>query len=577
MIQSISTPKEGETTASTERHQFILNKSHDFISLIGRDYRYEIVNDAYCWAMDRSKEEILGSTVPEVWGQERFENSIKEKLDRAFGGEEVHFAERFTFGPFERDMQVSMYPYGSDGKKEVTHVAVFSYDVSRVSQIEQKLANYEFRDVQTGLFNRRSLDVILDMEIEKAKASPQNKLRALLYIALQNLAGVTQTYGHHIRELLLENTGLRIKRAVRGSDNVFRFDGPDLALIVDGIRKNTDVGPIAQKICNEVSVPYRYGNIDVVLTCVIGVAVYPEDGQDRDALIQSAISARLEAERRGVRFLLYNEELHEVAYARMALTTELSRAFESEAFAIHFHPIVDLDGMVVGAEALLRWSRADGTKVPPGEFIPIAEETGLIAAIDKWVLYNVCREVASLGDKSNVYVTLNISASTFTSPELLDLVAAALKNAGNPSPERIKIEVTESECMDDPETAVEQMEKLKQIGIDVWIDDFGTGHSSLSYLRKLPAAMMKIDKEFIDELNDSPEDMVYLANIINSVRSRRKEIVVEGIESERQHDLLRRLGCSFMQGFYYSKPIPAKEFRQLLDSGQSLLGGGASG
>jgi hypothetical protein len=237
--------------------------------------------------MDRSKEEILGSTVPEVWGQERFDNNIREKLDRAFKGEEVHFAERFTFGPFERDMQVSMYPYESDGNSEITHVAVFSYDVSRVSQIEQKLANYEFRDVQTGLFNRRSLDVILDMEIEKATASPENKLRALLYIALQNLDSV-------------------------------------------------------------------------VPSCVIGVAVYPDDGQDRDSLIQSAISARLEAQRRGEQFLIYNEELHKLAYARMALTTELSRAFESESFAIHFHPIVDLDGQVVGAEALLRWSRADG-------------------------------------------------------------------------------------------------------------------------------------------------------------------------------------------------------------------------
>lgn len=542
------------------------------MTLIDSDYRYRIVNDPYCWAMDRSKEEVLGATVADVWGKERFETSIKAKLDRAFSGEEVHFAERFTFGPFERDMQVSMYPYTGNGAG-VTHVAVFSYDITRVSEIEAKLADYEFRDVQTGLFNRRSLDVILDMEIEKAKASRGNSLRGLLYITLQNLDTVAQTYGHHIRDLLLENTGLRIRKAVRGSDNVFRFDGPDLAIIVDGIRKNTDLAPIAHKIYNEVSVPYRYGNIDVVLSCVIGVAVYPEDGADRDTLIQSAISARIEAERRGERFLLYNEDLHKRAYARMALTTELSRAFEAERFVIHYHPIVDVDGITVGAEALLRWFRSDGSTVPPGDFIPVAEETGLITSIDKWVIFNVCKQVAGMEAEWKTYVTLNISASTFTSPGLIELVKGALRSAGNPDPSRIKIEVTESECMHDPQAAVEQMERLRSIGIDVWIDDFGTGHSSLSYLRKLPARMMKIDKEFIDELTDSPEDMVYLANIINSVRSRRKDIVVEGIESERQHDLLRRLGCSFMQGFYYSKPIPPERLREILSGGKSLLTG----
>lgn len=508
----------------------------------------------------------------QIWGEKRFETSIKAKLDRAFGGDEVHFAERFTFGPFERDMQVSMYPYNGEGEA-VTHVAVFSYDVTRVSEIEAKLADYEFRDVQTGLFNRRSLDVILDMELEKAKASRDNGLRGLLYISLRNLDTVAQTYGHHIRDLLLENTGLRIRKAVRGSDNVFRFDGPDLAIIVDGIKKNTDLAPIANKIYNEVSVPYRYGNIDVVLSCVIGVAVYPEDGEDRDTLIQSAISARMEAERRGERFLLYNEDLHKRAYARMALTTELSRAFEAEGFVIHYHPIVDVDGMTVGAEALLRWFRADGSTVPPAKFIPVAEETGLIASIDKWVIFNVCKQVASMGRESKTYFTLNISASTFTSSGLVELIKGALRSAGDPDPSRIKIEITESECMDDPEAAVEQMEKLREIGIDVWIDDFGTGHSSLSYLRKLPAGMMKIDKEFVDELTESPEDMVYLANIINSVRSRRKEIVVEGIESERQHDLLRRLGCSFMQGFYYSKPIPPERLKEILSGSKSLLAG----
>ncbi len=549
-----------------KKQQFLLNQSHDFVTLINANYRYEIVNDAYCWAMEKSKREILGSSVEEVWGSERFREIIKPRLDTCFAGEEVHFEERFTFGPFERTMRVSMFPYAhSDGK--VTHVAVFNTDVSRIAEIESKLSDYEYRDPVTGLFNRRSMDVILDMELEKAERSRGNGIRALLFVRLRNLGSAIQTYGHHVGDLLLENTGTRIRRVLRGTDYVFRFEGTDLAVLIDGIERNTDAAPIARKICNAVSTPYRHGNIDMVLTCNIGVAVYPDDAGSRDELIQSAISARVEAEKGGESFLMYNSELHRLAYARMERTTALNRAFESESFQIHYHPIVNTENIIVGAEALLRWSLPDGTVVPPAEFIPLAEEYGLIQAIDKWVLYNACRQVAAWNGHGHLYITVNVSAGSFTDPNLPELIGGALRSAGNLDPSRVKIEITESQCMDNPDAAIRQMAQLREMGIEVWIDDFGTGHSSLSYLRRLPASIMKIDREFVQDLADSPEDMVYLANIIQTIKAQKKEVVVEGVENAQQHDILARLGSPFMQGFHYSRPVPQDQFCGLLEAG----------
>jgi EAL domain-containing protein (putative c-di-GMP-specific phosphodiesterase class I) len=203
----------------------------------------------------------------------------------------------------------------------------------------------------------------------------------------------------------------------------------------------------------------------------------------------------------------------------------------------------------------------------PDEFIPIAEENGLIAAIDKWMIYNVCREVSQWDGADDLYATINISASTFTNPGLVELLRGALSSADHLDPRRIKVEVTESQCMSDPKAAVRQIQLLAELGIDVWIDDFGTGHSSLSYLRKLPATIMKIDREFVEELVENPEDMVYLANIISTIRSQHKDVVVEGVETHEQHELLSRLGCSLMQGFFYSKPVPDAEFREVIGRG----------
>jgi diguanylate cyclase (GGDEF)-like protein len=254
--------------------------------------------------MGLPREQVLNRPVAAVWGEEKFEASIRKHLDDCFQGQEIHYIDQFKFGPFVKYMHVSFYPFRKDGR--ITHALVFSHDITQLGEIESRLSNYEYRDPVTGLFNRRSLNIILEKEIEKAKRSRSEKLRALLFIALENLAKVNQVHGHEIGDLLLENTGLRVRRALRGSDFVFRFEGNQLTAILTNISRSTDAGKVAQKVHNAVAVPYDYKGTEILIACSIGIAVYPGDGEERNVLIQRAASALEEARKSGSSFLLFN-------------------------------------------------------------------------------------------------------------------------------------------------------------------------------------------------------------------------------------------------------------------------------
>ncbi len=551
-----------------DAYEYIVNTSKDFITLINRDYVYELVNDSYCQEMGRSREEILNHSVADIWGKETFKDSLKRYLDRCFAGEEVHYINTFMFGPFEKYMHVSYYPYRTND--EITHAAVFSHDITSVGEIESKLTNYEYRDPITGLFNRRSLDVILDKEIEKAKRSKFEKLRAVLSISLENLAKVNQVYGHEIGDLLLENSGLRVRRSLRSSDYVFRFAGSELAAILSNISKNTDAGKVAQKIFNNVSVPYRFKGTDINIRCHIGIAVYPDDGEEKGEIIQKAASALAEAKKRKLDFLLFDAALHDQAVARLNLESEIAKAFEKGQFELYYQPVVDTGGKIHGAEALIRWNHPERGYIAPMDFIPIAEETGLIIPIGRWALFAACRQIAKWKDKYKLYVSINLSAKEFSDSTLLDAIRKAIKQAQDFDPAYLKLEITETKCMDDPERTIQQMQTLLDFGVETFIDDFGTGYSSLGYLKRLPAVTLKIDRLFIEALEESQEERDYLTHIIRTVKSRQKKVLVEGVSSKTQFELLKAMDCDQMQGYLFSPPVPALEFEKLL-SRESLL------
>ncbi len=546
------------------RHPDLIDKSRDLITLINREYVYEIANEAYLKAIEKQREDIVGKSVSEVWGRERFESAIRGHLDACFEGREVEYVERFKFGPFERHMHVTYSPYRSDGG-EITHVAVVSHDITHISQIESKLTAYEFRDPTTGLFNRKSLDIILDREIAQARRSA-DRLRGVLFVAIENLGKVNEVFGMATGDLLLENTGLRIQKCLSPSDFLFRFVGNELTAILVHLDRPSDAARVAQAIVEEVKVPYRFQDTDIRIGCSVGIAVFPDDGDDAETIIRNAGAAMHVARRQRVDYVFHNPASHSRASDRMVMETELHQALNREQFELLYQPIVEASGKIKGAEALIRWRHPEKGFIAPGAFLPLAMETGFIHSISKWLLYAAAEQVARWSLKHGIYVAVNLSADDFANAQLQEVLASALRRAGVTTPAFLKLEITESQCMIDPVGTVAQMEKLTAAGFDLFIDDFGTGNSSLGWLKHLPAGTIKIDRLFVDESMRSPEDLEYLSSIVALARSRRKRVILEGIATAQQLDLLRTMPVDGLQGFHFSPPLALDAFGALLSS-----------
>lgn len=556
-----------------DKYEYIINNSRDFITLINRDYVYEIVNDTYCNVIEKPKAQVLGSSVAEVWGKDVFYNTIKGYLDRCFAGEYVHYIEQFKFGSFSKYMHVSYYPYYENG--DITHVIVFSHDITHIGELESRLNHYEYRDPVTGLFNRRSLNVILDRELERARRSNEEKLKVLLFVDVMMIEKVVQFHGQEIGDLLLENTGLRIKAQLRSSDYVFRFDGNRFAVLLPRVSNKLDAGTVAAKIHQNITIPYDFKGNDIKISCSIGAAVYPYDGEQRDELINNAISAMLEAGQGERDFLLFDEEMHQQAVRRIYLESAAQRALEERQFAVYYQPIVDMNGRILGAEALLRWQHPEMGAISPGDFIPIAEQSGLIQSIGKWVLFRVCQTIAEWGEKYGIFISLNMSAREFASPDLRDTVSNALTRGGVSRPEYLKIEITETSCVRNIEEALSHMQILDDLGVHIYIDDFGTGQASLQYLKRIPARVLKIDREFITGIEADEEQYEFLTSIIQMVKSRGKTVVAEGVSTAEQARLLGQTECDRMQGYYFARPLSMEAFTDLLERAAILPASGA--
>ncbi len=553
------------TDGMPDRHLKLVNNSRDLITLINRGFVYEVANDAYCGAIGKDRAEIVGRTVAEVWGEERFESAIRKHLEECLSGREVEYIERFRFGAFEKHMHVTYSPYCEQEEGIITHVAVCSHDITHISQIESKLTQYEFRDPTTGLFNRKSLDIILDKEIAQARRS-EDRLRAVLFIAIENLGKVNETFGLATGDLLLENTGLRIQRCMSTSDFLFRFVGNELTCLLVHLERSADAARVAQAIAEQVKIPYHHQGTDIRMGCSIGIAVFPDDGDDTPTIIRNASAAMRQARRAGAEYMFHNPVASSQASQRMLLESEMHQAFEKDQFHLVYQPIVDRTGRVKGAEALIRWQHPEKGLVAPGSFIPLAEETGIIHSISKWALYAASEQLSAWSARHGIYVSVNLSAEDFANPQLPDVLESALRRAGVSSPAFLKLEITESQCMIDPAGTVAQMDRLTSAGFDLFIDDFGTGSSSLGWLKRLPAGTIKIDRVFVDESMRSPEDLEYLSNIVALVRSRRKSVILEGIGTAQQLKLLKKLNVDGMQGFHFSRPLSAESLGSLLST-----------
>jgi diguanylate cyclase (GGDEF)-like protein len=434
----------------------------------------------------------------------------------------------------------------------------------------QQLRHLATHDALTGLPNRVLLDDRLQQAI--AHADRDSRSFAVLVCDLDRFKLINDSLGHRAGDELLQEVARRLSTVVRGADTVARFGGDEFVLIGHSIDDAEDAADLAVRVMDVLQEPVRISAIDIHTSPSIGIAMYPEDGATMQALLAHADAAMYSAKQHGRgNFRRYAPGMDAGTEERVQLESDLHNAVTHNQFELYYQPKVDTrTGEVRSAEALIRWAHPTRGTISPAEFIPLAEECGLIGAIGGWVIREACRQTRAwqLEGVPALRVSVNLSASQFRDSGLVDSIRRALDAAGL-QPRFLEVELTESAVMSDPEKSIAILEQLSAMGVLVSVDDFGTGYSSMSYLRRFPIDKLKIDRVFIDEIVSRPEDASIVRAIVSLAHSLRLKVVAEGVETPAQLDFLKTAGCDEYQGYHFSRPLPAADFERLIRESHS--------
>jgi diguanylate cyclase len=421
-------------------------------------------------------------------------------------------------------------------------------------------------DALTGLPSR--LQLMSRLQTALARLDRTGHKVAVLFIDLDRFKVVNDSLGHHAGDRLLLAVTERLRKAVRRHELPARFGGDEFVLVCEDVADIEDAVAVAERVINALSLPFDLDGSHAHVAASVGIAITADPDASPDDLLRDADAAMYRAkEAGGGRWSIFDQVVRDRAVARQAIEGALRNAISNDELVVHFQPEVSVaTGDIVGVEALVRWQRPGHGMVSPADFIPIAEETGLIVPIGEWVLHEACRQ-ASLFDDGRLVIRVNVSARQLAEPGLAETVKAALISSGLP-PARLCLEVTESVVLEDGDRSVAALEALRDIGVRVSLDDFGTGYCSLSYLRRLPIDSLKIDRSFVRGLGHEADDDSIVTLVIDLARALGVSVVAEGVETEEQLAGLRARGCDTMQGFLFAKPGPPEAVAALMS--QSL-------
>jgi diguanylate cyclase (GGDEF)-like protein len=450
-------------------------------------------------------------------------------------------------------------------------------------QAEETIIRQAFYDELTELPNRRMLQDRLYQDVARAIRHGVNG--AVLFLDLDNFKHINDSLGHSVGDELLIKVASRLRHHLREEDTAARLGGDEFVVLLtdlegDEARISSRVMQVADQVRMALANPFEIAGHELHVSTSIGVAIYPADAENVDDLLKHADTAMYRAKERGrnlVQFFLPSMQV--AVNERLALEHDLRKAISSSGLLLYYQPQVHRDGRVFGAEALLRWQREDGSMVSPAEFIPVAEETGLIYLIGGWVLEEACRNLAELSSMEAgcdlVSIAINVSPKQFRQRDFADHVVATLKRFGVDSG-RLELEVTESVLVTDYQDTAEKMRQLRELGVRFSIDDFGTGYSSMAYLKNLPLDAIKIDQSFVRDLTTDPSDASIVETIIVMSRHLGLKVIAEGVETEQTLDVLKAYGCDNYQGYLFGRPMPFEAFKQRLteESNTSVDRGG---
>lgn len=542
----------------------IVERSANVIVVTDLEGRIEYVNPAFVETTGYGIDEVLGKN-PRLLQSGKTSDSVYlemwSQLTRGDSWQGEFINKRKDGTEYIESVHIS--PMRQVGDK-VTHYLSIKEDITERRNTEEQVKYLVNYDSLTGLPNRAQLSNHLNYALSLTKRSSGSLV--LMFLDLDRFKDINDTLGHSVGDAVLIEVASRLCGAVREEDAVSRLGGDEFILMLPGTDA-AGAAKVAEKILIVIAEPFRVDQHDLIVTASIGIALYPNDGGDLEALSKSADTAMYRAKHEGRdKYCFFTEEMHMRSVRNMALLNALRHALERDQFELHYQPQL-ANGHIVGAEALLRWDSSELGAVSPAEFIPIAEECGLIIPIGEWVLRTAMRQLKRWMDDglAPLVIAVNLSVVQFRHPSLSDLVARVLNEVQLPA-ELLELELTEGVAMQQPESAIAVMDKLHERGVRLSLDDFGTGYSSLNYLKKFKVYKLKIDQSFVRDISTDPEDRAIVAAIVSMAKSLGLTTIAEGVETAEQLDFLRSQGCDEMQGYYFSRPLPVADFESFVSS-----------
>jgi diguanylate cyclase (GGDEF)-like protein len=433
-------------------------------------------------------------------------------------------------------------------------------------RMEDRVNHMAFHDELTSLPNRLMLSQRLDQALSRHRRA--GSPLAILFLDLDRFKVINDSLGHETGDVLLRQVADRLRTQSREGDTVARMGGDEFVVLIENYGNLPDICTRAQRLVEQLSAPYMLGSNDCHVTVSIGISVFPADGSDAQSLLKAADVAMYRAKDTGRNgYLFYSAAMNVHTIERLEMESDLRHALDRNEFLLHYQPMVDVaTGLITGIEALLRWNHPRRGLISPMEFVPLAEETGLIASIGEWVLATACAQTKAWQDHglSKLNVAVNLSARQFADPMLLSKLTGIIRRSGL-DPSRLELEITESLVMSHGESAIAVLQKLKAIGVRIAIDDFGTGYSSLAYLKRFPIDTIKVDRSFIRDIPTDAGDKQITRAIIAMAHSLRLRVVAEGVETADQLKFLRSQQCDTVQGYYLHRPLPEAEVAAVLE------------
>jgi len=558
LSRDITERKRAEEATNSIRTQLlsVLQTMPDMVWVKNMDGVYLLCNHAFEQLTGKAESEVVGKTDFDLFAPERaryLRDTDKEAVETGgiLVGEEWVVSEENGQSVLLETRKVPVMDAGG----EIVGVLGVARDVTELKVSRQKIHQMAFYDPLTSLPNRALFNDRLRQMI--TSAGSLGRRAGVMLIDIDHFKAVNDTMGHPVGDDLLCQAGGRLNASVRGYDTVARLGGDEFAILLPDISEGDDLGRIANNILDKFRERFLLGGQEVFVSCSVGIALYPNDSADANDLVKYADSAMYLAKRSGRNsFRFYSKDLTASAEERMRLESDLRRAIERGELELHYQPKVLLDsGAIVGCEALLRWRHPEIGMIPPARFIPVAEDTGLIVELGRWVLREACQTAAELNadSRSPHKVAVNLSVKQFQSAGLVRSIAEILGETGCRA-EWVEIEITESLLLDQKDETLQAMSELRSMGFSIAIDDFGTGYSALNYLARFPIDTLKIDRSFINSTDRRNEELVKA--ILSIARCLGQNVVAEGVETAEQAAFLVANGCGTAQGFLYSKAVP---------------------